>query len=1081
MSSSPASGSAAAAASTNTASPEVRRRCRQKANYYLQLVATTGAYYAERGLNNTISHADTSIATGNLGKAREAITSITTDMLNDIEETAAALQAANDNLGAAFRTAGTRSIVDVLNICEGPALAEQLDAQAHDVWTLLKLFFAPTGYRYLPWKRDNHFHPPGKRLAKDRIVDDFMIVEHAATLQCFDCARTARAFHSRVHGIRVVFQLVENQRTLVVTGNCASPPWEAVESPLLRSIRSELRSEDNTGHATEFVDLLTVKDCLVYNVRELTSQLEGAITTSEALRKQQLSSIGQDFMGADLFGRRRILLSLLALSNKPDYLCLAQLLHDLLASDSNGAGVGISDQATIYGSLPWAARRMVRKVLALQAGDQSQGDSHIPLEHRITLMKVPQWVKDKAQQKLREVRAKSDDTGAKARQYLEGLVRIPFGDIREEPCLRLLQDMRKALEATALTIDKPALAAPDRHVFQSITDLQEEVERRMRTAKRNLTSRLKRRTHDSLANMVKELSIATPARNATKDTVARNISEAIIQRQMRAQPLPSGVPGVPPDIALAQRTLSRAIEAHTGAEAAAANVMQQLNEATHGHTQAKRALARVVGQWMTGEQNGYCFGFEGPPGVGKTSLAKRGLANCLQDASGNPRPFCFIALGGATNGSYLDGHSYTYVGSTWGRIVDCLMNAKCMNPIIYIDELDKVSRTEHGKEIIGILTHITDATQNESFNDKYFSGVPIDLSKVLFVFSYNDPSSIDRILLDRIHRIRFDPLSLGDKVAISQRFVIPELETEHKLGKVPMIPTETIEHIATSYTYEAGMRRLSEHLRTCVGEINLRALEGKSTPDVLTIEQADELLTEVSKIQHPLLASEGTLGVVAGLWANSMGRGGMLPIEATWAFGSTLLEPKITGLPGDTMRESVSVAINLAWSALSNAERQKIEKDQEACGQKAIHVHFPDGATPKDGPSAGIATYLSVTSLLTKRPARVDWAVTGEVSLQGRAMEIGGIDMKITGGYESGCRHFVLPQRNKREVDRFRQHYKDWQALEEISIHLVDTAAEAAELVLRAPDGDDEDREMQEEEVEDDGSEASGEAASAEA
>lgn len=1049
MSSSPAAGASAIALASTAASPEVRRRCRQKANYYLQLVATTGAYYADRGTSNSITHADTSIATGHLGKAREAITSITSEMLKDIEETAAALQTANDNLGAAFRTAGTRSIVDLLNICEGPALVEQLDAQAHDVWTLLKLFFTPTSYRYLPWKRDNHFHPPGKRLAKDRIVDDFMIVEHAATLQCFDCARTSRVFSTRVHGIRVVFQRVENQRTLVVTGTCASPPWEAVESPLLRSIRSELRSEDITGHAAEYVELLTVKDCLVYNVQELTANLANTISSSEVLRKQQLGTIGHDFMASDLFGRRRIILSLLSLSNKPDYLCLAQLLYDLLAADSGAGTVGNSDQATLHGSLPWSARRMVRKVLSLQPSEQESGESRIPLEQRITLMKVPQWVKDRAQQKLREVRAKSDDTGAKARQYLEGLVKIPFGDIREEPCLRLLQDVRKAVNAAAMTIDRPDLANADAPILQIKQELQEEVNRRMAVARRTLLGKFKRRTHESLANVGKEIGLSgLPSKSAGKDAVARAVMEALIQRQMHSQPLPAAVPGVPPDVALAQRTLERAVEAHREAEDAAANMMAQLDEATHGHAQAKRALARVMGQWMAGEQNGYCFGFEGPPGVGKTSLAKRGLANCLQDADGTPRPFCFIALGGATNGSYLDGHSYTYVGSTWGRIVDCLMNAKCMNPIIYIDELDKVSKTEHGKEIVGILTHITDATQNESFNDKYFSGVPIDLSKVLFVFSYNDPSAIDRILLDRIHRIKFEPLSLGDKVSISERFVVPELEKEHELGKVPQIPAETIEHIATSYTYEAGMRRLSEHLRTCVGEINLRALEGKETPDVLTIEDADDLLCEVSKIQHPLLASEGTVGVVAGLWANSMGRGGMLPIEATWAFGSTLLEPKITGLPGDTMRESVSVAINLAWAALTPEERKRIEKQQDDCGQRAIHVHFPDGATPKDGPSAGVATYISTTSLFTRRPAKVDWAVTGEVSLQGRTMEIGGIDMKITGGYESGCRHFVLPSRNQREVDRFRTHYSDWKALKEIEIHLVDTAAEAAELVL---------------------------------
>ena len=146
---------------------------------------------------------------------------------------------------------------------------------------------------------------------------------------------------------------------------------------------------------------------------------------------------------------------------------------------------------------------------------------------------------------------------------------------------------------------------------------------------------------------------------------------------------------------------------------------------------------------------GYAFGFEGPPGTGKTTLAKRGISKCLIDYEGNTRPFAFIALGGSSNGSTLEGHNYTYVGSTYGRIVDILMETKCMNPIIYIDELDKISKTEHGKEIVGILTHLTDTTQNDTWCDKYFSGVKLDLSRVLFIFSYNDPSLIDKILLDR--------------------------------------------------------------------------------------------------------------------------------------------------------------------------------------------------------------------------------------------------------------------------------------------------------------------------------------------
>ena len=147
-----------------------------------------------------------------------------------------------------------------------------------------------------------------------------------------------------------------------------------------------------------------------------------------------------------------------------------------------------------------------------------------------------------------------------------------------------------------------------------------------------------------------------------------------------------------------------------------------LDAAVYGHSNAKRQILRIVAQWMSGKNEGYCFGFEGPPGVGKTSLAKEGIAACLKDAAGISRPFSLIAIGGASNASTLDGHNYTYVGSTWGRILDTVMEAGCLNPIIFIDELDKVSRTEHGKEIIGILTHMIDPSQNSNFPGQVFCG-----------------------------------------------------------------------------------------------------------------------------------------------------------------------------------------------------------------------------------------------------------------------------------------------------------------------------------------------------------------------
>ena len=232
------------------------------------------------------------------------------------------------------------------------------------------------------------------------------------------------------------------------------------------------------------------------------------------------------------------------------------------------------------------------------------------------------------------------------------------------------------------------------------------------------------------------------------------------------------------------------------------SVTEILDSSVHGHEKAKRQIERIIGQWINGEKSGYCFGFEGPPGVGKTSLAKKGIAKCLKDNDGVSRPFSFIAIGGSSNGSTLDGHNYTYVGSTWGKIVDILMDKKCMNPIIFIDELDKVSQTEHGKEIIGILTHLIDPTQNDAFQDKYFNGIDLDLSKALFIFSYNNVDSIDRILLDRIHRIKFDFLSIESKLTIAKDYLFPEIFSNMGLDGIIEIDDEVIKYIITEYTCE---------------------------------------------------------------------------------------------------------------------------------------------------------------------------------------------------------------------------------------------------------------------------------------
>ena len=292
---------------------------------------------------------------------------------------------------------------------------------------------------------------------------------------------------------------------------------------------------------------------------------------------------------------------------------------------------------------------------------------------------------------------------------------------------------------------------------------------------------------------------------------------------------------------------------------------------------------------------------------------KNGISKCLIDENGESRPFGFIAIGGSSNGSTLEGHNYTYVGSVWGKIVDILIESKCMNPIIFIDEIDKVSKTESGKELIGILTHLVDPSQNERFQDKYFSGIDLDLSKVLFIFSYNDVEVMDRILLDRIHRVKFNFLSIQDKIVITNKFIIPELcdKMGYKCDNIINIHDDVIKFIIDEYTAEAGVRKLKEILFEIVSEINLEILSAKINkyPVIVTI---NDIKTKYLHKRHPmkptLIHEYNKSGIINGLWANALGKGGIIQIESQFILSNTMFDLKLTGMQGDVRKESMSVA-----------------------------------------------------------------------------------------------------------------------------------------------------------------------------
>jgi len=381
------------------------------------------------------------------------------------------------------------------------------------------------------------------------------------------------------------------------------------------------------------------------------------------------------------------------------------------------------------------------------------------------------------------------------------------------------------------------------------------------------------------------------------------------------------------------------------------------------------------------------------------------------------------------------------VNSLWGRIVDILMETKCMNPIIYIDELDKVSKTEHGKEIIGILTHLIDTTQNDCFQDKYYSGINLDLSKALFIFSYNDPDNIDRILLDRIHRIHFENLSMDEKIIIVKEHLLPEINEKMGFHDTVVLADDTIEYIIETYTIEPGIRKLKEIIFDLFGEINLQLLSCCSDtieiPVVIDIQDLEtKYLKKYHKIQDTKINANSAIGIINGLWANSLGKGGIIPIETMFYPCSSFLELRLTGLQGDVMKESMNVAKSLAWSLTPDDRKRVLLDSFEETKSQGLHIHCPQGAVSKDGPSAGTAITCAIYSLFNGKKIKKNIAITGEINLQGQINAIGGLDVKILGGIRAGVTTFLYPSANMNDYEKFMEKYGEKPILE--GIHFVE-------------------------------------------
>ncbi len=418
----------------------------------------------------------------------------------------------------------------------------------------------------------------------------------------------------------------------------------------------------------------------------------------------------------------------------------------------------------------------------------------------------------------------------------------------------------------------------------------------------------------------------------------------------------------------------------------------------------------------------------GPPGVGKTSLGKS-VARSLN------RQFVRMSLGGVRDEAEIRGHRRTYIGSMPGRIIQAMKQAGVTNPIILLDEIDKMSSDWRGDPSSAML-EVLDPEQNNTFQDHYLE-VQYDLSKVMFITTANTLSTIPRPLLDRMEVIEIPGYTLQEKMAIARDFRLPRQIKTHGLENKLVVSDAALERIVQEYTREAGVRNMDRQISKLARKAARELLE-KPWEGVKTIEPDDiENYLGVPMFEIESKEKKSQVGVSTGLYWSSVG-GGILLVETLATPGTGKIN--FTGSLGDVMKESVQAAI-----AYLRAHATKYGADPDFYKNLDIHVHFPSGAMPKDGPSAGIAIATSVISAITKRPARADIAMTGEISLRGKVLVIGGVKEKLLGAYQAGFRKVILPKGDAPYLKEVPENIKN-----QIEITLVDEVSEVLEIMLEA-------------------------------
>ncbi len=699
-----------------------------------------------------------------------------------------------------------------------------------------------------------------------------------------------------------------------------------------KSISNYIEYQINTVpkfYKTNSINILNLRDILINSNEDISNKIKYRYNEYRHLKTLTINTVLNDFNIANKYKKLEMLVS--CLCGDDNDAKLGYLMYDILKMKDNNF-------MEIYNSLPLCFKiKLDETEKIINKEDASLIKNYVgelSYERRINMLDVPDYIKDKAIEKLKSMKTLQGDN--KAASWLDGFLKLPFGVFCENRIMNFKNNFIKKLSTNEQLFSCDQIS---KYIVNNNNDNNKEWD-------------------DYNTEKLKYLQ----------------------------------------------------------------NINKSLDEAVYGHKDAKLQLERLFAQWINGETKGAIIGLHGPPGTGKTSLAKNGLSKCLIDDNNKPRPFAFLPIGGSVNGSTLVGHNFTYVGSTWGRIADILMTTQCMNPIIFIDEVDKISNTEYGREIVSILTHLTDSTQNDNFEDKYFSGIPLDLSKALIVFSFNDISLLDPILRDRITIIETKAYTINEKIKIINDYMLPQILKEVGFDKSEInIDTNIIKYLIDTYTNEAGVRKIKEKLVEIIRDINLNYIHKTVTlPFTITKEYIEELFKNKPKIKINMIHKNPEIGLVNGLYATTTGMGGLTPIQVMKYPSEKMLDLTLTGQQGDVMKESMNYALRIAYNMLTEEEQNKILLDASNKKNFGLLIHTPEAATKKDGPSAGIAITLAIYSVLTGKKIKNNVAMTGEIDLCKNARAIGGVYAKLMGAKAAGITLALIPKENEEDLQILR-------------------------------------------------------------